>query len=252
MRKLSLILSLLCCATSLAGQTIPTTDWKLLSADSQASGFAASAAFDGSNSTFWCTQFNPSAAPFPHEIQIDMGATNTLTGFTYLPRQDGNPNGIVAGYEFYVSNDSANWSVPVAAGKFLWPWPIQLSAKTVNFPSVSGRYIRFRALGEINNGPWTTIAELTVLGAAGPPPPYVFQLQGGPKVTFPMTSPPACTPADGTCSITIQISAPVGTVCTTDSTGTICTGAVGTLSLVKSVTLPVPQTQTIPVAVASP
>lgn len=76
-----------------------------------------------------------------------------------------------------------------------------------------------------------------------PPSPFVFQLQGGPKVTFPMTAPPACTPADGTCSIAIQVCMPDGVTCMT---------GIGTLSLLKTVTLPVPQTQTTIVAVAGP
>lgn len=80
----------------------------------------------------------------------------------------------------------------------------------------------------------------------GPPPPFVWNMPGLGNVTFPMQIPPACGPSDGVCSIQIQ-------VCDTSQTPPVClTASQGTLSLIKTVTLPVPQTQTIPVAVASP
>ena len=55
----------------------------------------ATNAIDGSTSTFWHTQWynitpNP---PCPHEIQLDMTASHSVSGFTYLPRQDGGQNG---------------------------------------------------------------------------------------------------------------------------------------------------------------
>jgi hypothetical protein len=86
--------------------------------------------------------------------------------------------------------------------------------------------------------------------ATGPPPPFLFQLQGGPLVNFPMYIPPACGPNDGTCSIQIQVVMPAN-LCSTDPTGQTmtCTGTSGQINLLKNITLPVPQTQTIPVAV---
>ena len=36
--------------------------------------------------------------------------------------------------------------------------------KTVNFTAAAGRYVRFRALSEINVNPWTSCAELNVIG----------------------------------------------------------------------------------------
>ncbi len=66
----------------------------------------------------WHTQFCPSSAPLPHEIQINLGASYTLSAFQYLPRQDGCGNGWIKQYEFYVSTDGVNWGTPVAAGTF--------------------------------------------------------------------------------------------------------------------------------------
>ena len=39
-----------------------------------------------------------------------------MSGFRYLPRQDGLPNGRIAQYEFYVSLDGTTWGTPVATG----------------------------------------------------------------------------------------------------------------------------------------
>ncbi len=35
--------------------------------------------------------------------------------------------------------------------------------KTVVFDAISGRYVRLRSLSEVNDNPWTTMAELNVL-----------------------------------------------------------------------------------------
>src|SRR6185312_11098900 len=71
---------------------ISQSGWSLISADSQetsAEDGKATNAFDGSTSTFWHTQYTGGATPYPHEIQIDLGATYALDGFRYVPRQDG-------------------------------------------------------------------------------------------------------------------------------------------------------------------
>jgi hypothetical protein len=84
-----------------------------------------------------------------------------------------------------------------------------------------------------------------VLVQAGPPPPFVWVMPGLGTATFPMYVPPACGPNDGTCSIVIQ-------VCDTSQTPPLCmTAPVGTLSLIKTISLPTPQVQTIPVVVVT-
>jgi hypothetical protein len=80
---------------------------------------------------------------------------------------------------------------------------------------------------------------------AGPPPPFVWVMPGLGTATFPMQIPPACGPNDGTCSIQIQ-------VCDTSQTPPVCmTAPIGTLSLIKTISLPTPQVQTIPVVVVT-
>ncbi|MFE7268729.1 discoidin domain-containing protein [Streptomyces sp. NPDC057592] len=140
-------------------------DWTVKYADSQelsAENDPATSVLDGNMSTFWHTQWtNLSPAPaHPHEIQLDMQRTHTVSGFTYLPRQDGSQNGWVGAYEFYVSADGTQWGSAVTTGTFA----ADATLKTVRFPAVSGRYVRLRALSEINGNPWTSCADLTVIG----------------------------------------------------------------------------------------
>ncbi len=107
----------------------------------------------------------------PHEIQINLGASYSLTGLQYLPRQDKCANGWIKDYEINVSTDGVNWGTAVASGTFNYgnlstscgaagvP-----SALQVAFPATTGQYIRLRAPSEINGNPWTSAAEINVLG----------------------------------------------------------------------------------------
>lgn len=142
---------------------IPHTNWTLTYADSQelaGENGAATNAFDGSSDTFWHTQWLGAEPPPPHEIQIDLGQTYTIDGFRYLPRQDGGVNGRIGQYEFYVSEDGVNWGNAVATGIFA----NNATEKEVAFPPTTGRFIRLRALTEVNGNPWISMAEINLLG----------------------------------------------------------------------------------------
>src|SRR5208283_2438223 len=103
------------------GTIIPQSGWSLLSVDSQETvcgNYGAVNSFDGNPATFWHTQWCPSTASLPHDIQINLGATYNISGFEYLPRQDGCSHGWISQYQFYVSTDGVNWGTPVASGTF--------------------------------------------------------------------------------------------------------------------------------------
>jgi galactose oxidase len=106
------------------GETpIARTNWTI-TADSEETvdeSAPATAAIDGSASTFWHSAWVMSGvgdAPLPHHITIDMKAPQKVIGFTYLPRQDASENGQIAMYEFYLSNDAQNFGQPVETGSF--------------------------------------------------------------------------------------------------------------------------------------
>ena len=149
---------------------LPQAGWTLLYTDSEETegeNGAAENAFDDSTSTIWHTAYD-SEAP-PHEIQIDLGAAYLLDAFRYYPRQDKDDHGIVADYDFYVSEDSSQWGTPVASGTFEHGTLEQnRSAKRVELTPKVGRYVRFVAKSEIKDEIWTSVAELDVSGTPAP------------------------------------------------------------------------------------
>ncbi|WP_430748758.1 M6 family metalloprotease domain-containing protein [Bacillus cereus] len=145
--------------TTKEASLIPQTNWTLKYVDSYNWYNLGTYAFDGNKDTFWHTNWSP-VAPMPHEIQIDLGATYNLSKFSYLPRQDGQINGTIKDYEFYVSSDGVNWGTAVSIGAFA----NNANLKEVSFANKTGRYIKLRALSEVNNNPWTSAAEINVFG----------------------------------------------------------------------------------------
>ena len=142
--------------------------WKVVSVDSEETAGAdnsAARAIDGDSSTFWHTRWNADQRQ-PHTITVDLGKTNRIAGFTYLPRQDGLLNGVVEKYRFETSTDNVTWTTNIAAGSFA---NIQNnpSLQEVAFAPVSARYFRFTSLQAIWNSGWTSAAEISVLPAGG-------------------------------------------------------------------------------------
>jgi PKD repeat protein len=143
-----------------SAQDISPTAWRLVSANSEQAGNPATNAFDGNSGTFWHTQYSPAATPYPHEIQIDMNASYAISKIKYLPRQDGSTNGRVSNYEIYISGSTSNWGTAVATGSMV----NDATEKTISFTETTGRYIRFRALSEVNGNPWASAAEIKAVG----------------------------------------------------------------------------------------
>lgn len=142
---------------------IPQQQMRIVSVDSEeltGEPGAAENAIDGREDTFWHTEWYYSDPTHPHEITINLGDIYTVKGFRYLPRQDGRVAGTVAEYSFYVSNDGAVWGSSVATGTFT----ADTAEKEITFSGKIGQYIRFVALSEISGHPWTSMAELNILG----------------------------------------------------------------------------------------
>jgi len=150
-------------AINTIASTLPKTNWTIWAVDSEeliGVFRPAENAIDNDPSTLWHTEWFQSDPPPPHEIQINMGATYTVNGFRYLPRQDGSKNGRVNLYEFYVSNDGLDWGAPVASGSYI----NDDTEKEILFPEITTQFVRFRALTEVNGNPFTSAAEISVLG----------------------------------------------------------------------------------------
>ena len=143
---------------------IQQTGWSLVYVDSEETegeDGAAVNSFDGDPDIFWHTEWSLTDPDpcHPHEIQIDLGGFYDICGFRQLPRQGEYPNGMIKDYEFYVSNNAADWGSAVASGTFAG----DKTEKQVTFDCVLGRYVRLKAFSEVNDNPWTSMAELNVL-----------------------------------------------------------------------------------------
>ncbi len=115
-------------------------------------------ALDADPGTFWHSEYNKTVTKHPHVLAVDLGKEREFQGITYLPRQDGGPNGRVKDYTVEVSADGENWT-QVAKGAF----PDNMDLQQVNFKPVKARYFRFTALSECGGRDYATVAELEII-----------------------------------------------------------------------------------------
>jgi phospholipase C len=115
---------------------------------------------DGNPQTIWHTSWQGNIPGYPHEFILDLKNNVSMKGFTALPRQDGNANGMIGSYAVYVSNNSADWGRPVSEGVFE---PGE-DLKTVHFAKAqTGRFLKFKALSPIKpQHPWASLAEVEI------------------------------------------------------------------------------------------
>ena len=139
--------------------------WKVVAVDSEEPKAKNDARFaiDDDPKTFWHTQWVDSNPGYPHEIVIDLGESLLLAGFTYLPRQDGADGGLVAKYEFYVSDAVDAWGEAAATGEFANVLNNPIMQRVVFDEAQRGRYVRLVALESPNGKPWAGAAEIGVI-----------------------------------------------------------------------------------------
>jgi hypothetical protein len=114
--------------------------------------------FDNDPGTIWHTRWSTGSDPYPHEIQIDLGADFNIYEFTYYTRTDGQ-NGRIRDYELYFSDDSENWGEVDVTGVF----ENTSAPQRVTFQTpFIGRYLRLVALSEVNGNAWASAAEFEV------------------------------------------------------------------------------------------
>ena len=80
----------------------------------------------------------------------------------YLPRQDGKLNGTIVGYEVYVCLDRNTW---VATPWMRGSWDTTAAAKIEVWSNGQrGRYLKLVATSAADNRPWTSVAEIQIIG----------------------------------------------------------------------------------------
>ena len=125
-------------------------------------GSEPSNAIDENVNTVWSTLSKDSTqtVQYPQEINVDMGATQNVKAFTYLPRQDKITAGIADKYIFFTSNDGINWQ-QATTGEFsnIKSNPIEQLIPLEQ--PVNCRYFKFAVL-HVVSGNGVAVAELGV------------------------------------------------------------------------------------------
>ena len=147
---------------------LPRTGWTVAtdSEETVQENDAAVNVLDGDTATIWHSAWGTTpAAPLPHQLTVDMGGLNLVSGLSYLPRPGTVKNGNIGQYRIETSTDGATWGAAAATGSF----SDVNTAQTVTFDSRIARFVRLTALTEAGNrGPWSSAAELNLLGRADP------------------------------------------------------------------------------------
>lgn len=134
-------------------------NWKVLAADSEVAGCEAVRAIDGDPVTYW----KSASSGGLHRLDVDLGETCRLSGFTYSPVSADEYAGSVYLYRFYASKDGKNWELCDGEGEFsnMKNNPVK---QTVRFKKVyPARYFRFEAVREIDNRPYVAVGEIGIL-----------------------------------------------------------------------------------------
>jgi alpha-L-fucosidase len=118
-------------------------------------------AIDENNASIYSTlKTETDSIKLPQSISIDMGKTQKIKAFSYLPRQDKQADGMVDQYNYYVSVDGKYW-MKFASGEFsnIKSNPIEQTVTLEH--SVYARYFKFEAV-HVVAGNGITVAELSI------------------------------------------------------------------------------------------
>lgn len=89
------------------GGRLSRETWTALYADSEATAtgnHTADKIFDLQESTYWSTE---PGKPYPHQVVIDLGAPQTISGIQYLPRMESDTPGAIAAYRLYLKETNS-------------------------------------------------------------------------------------------------------------------------------------------------
>ncbi len=148
-----------------AAPTLPRDGWTATASDHETVKGIHSAAnvLDADPATMWHSKWSPSPTPLPHSITLDMQKTVVVSALVYRPRAVG-INGRIGEYTIHLSADGIAWGAAVATGTLA----DDNTVKTLSFAPKGARYVRLTATTEAGGrGPWTSAAEINLLGDPG-------------------------------------------------------------------------------------
>ena len=86
------------------GKPLPRLHWKIAYADSESTSwgnYTGDKIYDLQESTYWGTR---DGVPFPHQLVIDLGEKQEISGMRLLPRAEEGRPGMIKGYKVYVKS----------------------------------------------------------------------------------------------------------------------------------------------------
>jgi len=119
------------------GTAIPQNSYSIQSFSTNNNINVITRAFDADTLTFWALGANN---PFPAFVEIDLGDSHDVNGFSFLPRPDASNR--PGGYEIYLSADGINWGTPEISGDMPWISETDASRKDIFFGAITARYVR--------------------------------------------------------------------------------------------------------------
>jgi beta-galactosidase len=90
-----------------SGRPLSHEGWTIAYVDSEERGQedgTAENAIDGQTANFWHTEWGAAQPNHPHQLVLDLGKSQTISGFRYVPRQ-GTGDGRIKDYRIYVGDD---------------------------------------------------------------------------------------------------------------------------------------------------
>ena len=82
---------------TLKASPLPRAGWTATASD-QAPAYPAGNVIDAGTATIWHSAYASQPAPLPHSVTVDMHQVRSVSGLTYLPRQDAPANGTIGRY----------------------------------------------------------------------------------------------------------------------------------------------------------
>ena len=99
-----------------SGQRLNRAGWRIVYADSEEherEDGSAENAIDGQPATYWHTQWSTGSPNHPHHLVLDLGKSQSIAGFRYLPRPgDGMIGGRIKDYRVYAGDNLLEENVP--------------------------------------------------------------------------------------------------------------------------------------------
>ena len=114
---------------------------------------------DNNPKSFFITSGNSSK--HPHEIVIDMGGLQEISAFSYLPRQDGEKEGIIYEYSFWGSKNGKQWKM-IVEGTFS-NIENNPNRRIIKFENVaSAKFIKLVSKSDVSDSGFASFAEIEV------------------------------------------------------------------------------------------